>query len=155
MKIKVSEAEGIALDWLVAKAKGLPVVRDPMGFKSGSEAGYWIWEEKRNGLQTRIGGSPGSLGGGYNPSTNPAQGQPIQEEARIWLRTTDEGGDDPSCLWRAELPYRAVEVGPTAMIAGMRCFVSSELGEVVEIPDALAPNTQLTQKSRVLGIPLA
>ena len=43
---------GEALDWAVAKAEGLVIpVRDPMGFGSGSESGYWIWEESGRGLK--------------------------------------------------------------------------------------------------------
>lgn len=62
---------------------------------------------------------------------------PIIEREGIWTRTTDEGEEDPSCLWRAELPYLAVGVGPTLLIAAMRCFCCSKLGETVEVPEEL------------------
>jgi hypothetical protein len=118
--IKVSESTGAALDWLVAKCEGInPLIRH---------------------YKTKPGAALYSNGGATIPleySANWAQGGPIKERERIWTRTTDEGEDDPECLWRAELPYRAVEVGPTELVAAMRCYVTSKLGEKAEIPEEL------------------
>ena len=61
--IKVSEANQLQVDWMVATAQGLPIKHDPMGFKSGSEAGFWIWDESKNGIQTKIGRIGGAGGG--------------------------------------------------------------------------------------------
>ena len=77
------------------------------------------------------------IGAWYTPSTDWSQGGPIIEREGVWTRTTDEGEDDPSCKWRAELPYLAVEVGPTPLIAAMRCYVASKLGDEIEIPKEL------------------
>ncbi len=72
----------------------------------------------------------------YSPSTNWAQGGPIIEREGINLE------HNPSrCIWIASTPapeHRngAVEVtGPTPLIAAMRCYVASKLGDGVEIPD--------------------
>jgi hypothetical protein len=112
MKIKTSELTGHALDWAVEKAQNTPVSDlDLVKLVLTMDC--------------------------YKRSTDWAQGGPIIEREGIWTRTTDEGEDDPSCLWRAELPYRAVEVGPTQLIAAMRCYVASELGDEVDVPDEL------------------
>ena len=65
-------------------------------------------------------------------------GGPIIEREEIQL-ATERGGE-----WVASIP-RAVEIGdyrkycfktgPTPLIAAMRCFVVSRLGEEVEIPE--------------------
>jgi hypothetical protein len=75
--VKVQDLSGAQLDWAVAKCECLPIVYDPMGFKSGSEAGYWIWDET-TGKMTKI-------GRGYNPSTDWSQAGPILEREGIDL----------------------------------------------------------------------
>lgn len=109
--MKSSELTGAALDWAVAKCEGhyLPPI----------DAYTDVWLSQRRF------------------STDWAQGGPIIEREGIWTRTTDEGEDDPDCKWRAELPYRAVEVGATPLIAAMRCYVASKLGDDVAIPEEL------------------
>ena len=74
----------------------------------------------------------------FQPSTNWAQGGPILEREGINLE------HNPSrCHWIASTPapeHRngAVEVtGSTPLIAAMRCYVASKLGDEVEIPEEL------------------
>lgn len=71
----------------------------------------------------------------FNPSTNPAQGYPIIEREKI---TTDWAY---RMEWKARLYVPAEEpwvfTGPTILIAAMRCFVASKLGDEVEIPEEL------------------
>lgn len=120
MKIKTSKLMGPALDWAVAQCEE----------KWTTVASFGIGPE----ITHIVLGTSKVI---YSPSTNWAQGGPISERGGIWAHTTNEGVEDPSCLWRAELPYIAVEVGPTELIAKMRCFVASKLGDSVEIPDEL------------------
>ena len=68
----------------------------------------------------------------FKPSTDWAQGGPIIERCCInvyydgggyWCATTDSG--DPP------------KFGPTPLIAAMRCYVASKLGDEVDVPDEL------------------
>jgi hypothetical protein len=79
------------------------------------------------------------LGAWYAPSTDWAQGGPIIEREVItlihprWDGWTAHKYDD-----RVEDESYTLD-GPTPLIAAMRCYVASKLGEEVEIP------TELTQ----------
>lgn len=64
-------------------------------------------------------------------STDWAQGGPIIERERIDVYGFD--GDS----WGAEDNFRARQYGPTPLIAAMRCYVASKLGDEVEIPQQL------------------
>jgi hypothetical protein len=67
----------------------------------------------------------------FNPSTNWAQGGPIIERERIEVR--DFGGDK----WLATDNLYTSKQGETFLIAAMRCYVASKLGDEVEIPEEL------------------
>lgn len=116
MKIKTKELVGAALDWLVAKCEGAAASDlDPMAFTMNrNAAGMW------------------------NYTKAPAQGQPILE--REVITTTHDRGYDFDQPWRCALsidPYNLYE-GPTMLIAGLRCYVASKLGEEVEVPGELS-----------------
>ena len=65
-------------------------------------------------------------------STNWSQGGPIIEREGITLRCGLHG-------WDAELEeFDAISHGPTPLIAAMRCYVCSIMGDVVEIPEEFA-----------------
>lgn len=69
----------------------------------------------------------------YAPSRKWAQGGPIIETNEIDLFW--DGGD----LWDGSIDRgRFVESGPTPLVAAMRCYVASKLGDEVEVPDELA-----------------
>jgi hypothetical protein len=75
-------------------------------------------------------------------STDWAQGGPIIEREGITLRAPSSEGiqyraKDGSPLWRASTPDGVSGNGPTPLIAAMRCYVSSKLGDEVEIPEEL------------------
>jgi hypothetical protein len=67
----------------------------------------------------------------YSPSTDWAQGGPIIERERIGIR--DAGGDG----WAADDYVHATMYGDTPLIAVLRCYVASKLGDEVEIPSEL------------------
>ena len=70
------------------------------------------------------------LEGGYSPSTDWAQGGPIIEREGIAIfieYPKDWGATDGN--------YR--KAGDTPLIAAMRCYVASKLGDEVEIPKEL------------------
>ena len=80
--------------------------------------------------------------GTYTPSTNWAQGGPIIEREWIELCRLNNGE------WRGQWYEQATEkihreYGDTPLIAAMRCYVASKLGDEVEIP------TELTQGEAV------
>lgn len=108
MKINTEELAGAALDWAVAKCEGHGIgVLDDPWFK---------------------------------PSTDWAQAGPIIEKAGLSITLTIYN------QWRADrIVYRNpgpgfdsfCEYGPTPLIAVMRCYVASKLGDEVEIPQEL------------------
>ena len=69
-----------------------------------------------------------------------AQGGPIIEREKISIEHMTGAGDAGADVWvatRIEHPAFSEEQGPTPLIAAMRCFVASKLGDEVEIPDEL------------------
>ena len=118
--MKTSELTGAALDWAVAKCEGQEVV-----FEDG---------------ELCLPSSYFKDGDPYTPSTDWAQGGPIIEREVINLgrHTWDDSGVIRWGASKAGLFQGApFSVGPTPLIAAMRCFVASKLGEEVEVPDAI------------------
>lgn len=71
-------------------------------------------------------------------STDWAQGGPIIEREEIALEpmTHDEHGDGWLAT-RVEGPAICMEFGQTMLIAAMRCYVASHLGDEVDVPEEL------------------
>jgi len=110
--MKVSELQGAALDWAVAKCEGVAV------------------EYINDGINRCL---LMPMGGRFNPSTEWAQGGPIIERERIGLgHEICEGRP----YWVAT-GYLVEECGPTPLIAAMRCYVASKLGEEIDVPNEL------------------
>ena len=120
MKIKVSEADGAVLDWLVAKCKGKELyffADDP--FKKDP------WLVVNNTTDQPL--------HSFNPSTDWSFGGPIIEREGIGLDYYPDSG-----LWHAGTCEGTVwGMGRTPHIAAMRCYVISKLGDEVEIPEEL------------------
>ena len=118
MKIKTNELTGAALDWAVAKCEGLPVTEKHYDLRFIDE---------------------------YPFSTDWSQGGPIIEREGIdMLRLRANINNDVEDRgWRAyHTPTREAVThcyadGPTPLIAAMRCYVASKLGDDVEIPKEL------------------
>lgn len=105
--MKTSELSGAALDWAVVKADGV----ENMGF---------VWERIKVT---------------YKPSTNWAQGGEIIEREKIATRFDLEEQE-----WQATIAAEDEWVygwGATPLVAAMRCFVASKLGDEVEIPEGV------------------
>jgi len=116
MKIKTVDLTGAALDWAVAKCEDEEVTM------------------VKGQLETRW------TENGWSPSSNWAQGGPIIEreciqlEYRVavqWIATRVEG----SSVCEVSVPYNLK--GRPQLIAAMRCYVMSQLGDEVEIPEEL------------------
>jgi hypothetical protein len=76
------------------------------------------------------------LEGGYSPSTDWAQGGPIIEREKIEIFIRDEE-------WFAYSSFSTPEDfnGETPLIAAMRCYVASKLGDTIDIPEELTGET--------------
>jgi len=126
MKVKVSEATNIQLDWMVAKAKGYTA---NLAYKKVFIETPGIDSDEFYGWTS------------FAPTTYWSQGGPIIEQKCIALRSHYHD-ETP---WSAEpsfstvlLKVSAFSTGPTPLVAAMRCYVVSELGKEVEVPDELA-----------------
>ena len=105
--MKVVDAIGAQLDWMVAKCEGDEFVAAPGVNGIGME-----YEATRY-------------------STNWAQGGAIveREGISIYRMTSDWSA--------AYNPSGAAQDGPTPLIAAMRCLVAAKLSDEVEVPDEL------------------
>jgi len=125
MKVKTSELQGIALDWAVGTCLGLSL------YIPAFAESPWVQVKDPSG---RIYICP-------SWSTEWAQGGPIIEREGIDLRFDSDcwialmcGVDYDAPGMPDEYPY-----GPTPLIAAMRCYVASKLGDEVDVPDTLNP----------------
>ena len=117
--MQTSNLTGAALDWAVARCEG--------GVGKNQLLGAW-----------------------YAPSTDWAQGGTIIERERfgVWFSEAvhDENGKVlREACWYCETscttdngaePYKC-DTGTSPLIAAMRCYVASKLGDEVEIPEEL------------------
>lgn len=117
MKIKVSEATGPVLDWMVAKCEGYEPEWD--------ENDFWLEHPTL---------TPCWLTNTYEPSTDWAQGGPIIEQKGISVMRVYKDWPHP---WCAELGEQNFTNAQTPLIAAMRCFCASKLGDEVEVPSGL------------------
>jgi hypothetical protein len=76
----------------------------------------------------------GHYGPGFAPSTEWAHGGPIIEREKIGVWPSES----ISGQWGARMLNTYIMYGPTPLIAAMRCFVASRLGEEVEVPEEVA-----------------
>ena len=122
MTIKTSELQEEALDWAVAKCEFNEPHYEPDDWlvyvtERDSDDDGWI----------------------FKPSTDWSQGGPIIE--REWLDVTpwpNESDEDLRWQCKQHDSIDCVAFGPTPLIAAMRCYVASKLGDEVEVPDELA-----------------
>lgn len=118
MKVKTSKLTDHALDWAVARAEGMEA-----------------FQIKANGpvhLRRMVGCSPTA----FRPSTNWAQGGPIIEREKMWVSWVESNYKHIDGCWSAYVRSR-ICYGPTPLIAAMRSFVASKLGDEVEVPGEL------------------
>ena len=105
--MKTSELQGVALDWAVAKCERVEFTHEDHPRHEMFDMHY---------------------------STDWSQGGPIieREGIAIWTRYDDDEG------WKALMKaYDEDMSGETPLIAAMRCYVKSKLGDEIEIPEEL------------------
>ena len=111
--MKTSELQGAALDWAVAKCEYPEAIND-------------VWRNFRAECYY---------------STDWAQGGPIIERERIATGFCSwDPADRQQAIWEAELyeyGKRSKRQGPSPLIAAMRCYVASKLGDETELPEEL------------------
>lgn len=117
MKIKTSGLTGWQLDYAVAKSLGFRIENDHQYTDEEVLDGWWQcgpnhWQPLR----------------AY--STDWSQAGPIIESEGITLKHYGEDFNSPWSAWDGDGYSHAV--GPTPLIAAMRCFVASKLGEEIE-----------------------
>jgi hypothetical protein len=112
--MNIYELSGAALDWAVAKCEGFEAFTDGIS---------WIIDHA----------------GSYQPlpkySSDWAQGGPIIERELIRLDTACNYTDGK---WKARIDsVGGWWPGETPLIAAMRCYVASKLGDEIELPEEL------------------
>ena len=115
--MKTSELTGAALDWAVVVAE-------------------WIGHEfVKEDRFLKIFLHQNHTGQGYCYSRDWAQAGPIIERERIYLSPLSDyweaQGDGP------QYHDDTLQTGPTPLIAAMRCFVASRLGDEVDVPEGI------------------
>lgn len=124
MKIKTSELNGAALDWAVAKCEGL------------------VAEHGLTELQIFYGAR---AGGCHRYATDPAQAHPIMEREITKLFKNVGGTFSAQIRHEGDHPLVSHKVlqgwtnasGPTMLVAAMRCYVASKLGDEIDVPEEL------------------
>jgi len=122
--MKTSELSGSALDWAVAKCEGLLC----FGFIVDVAGTFAVVNSDR---QCEV----------FEPSTDWAQAGQIIERECIewqWLPSLSEahryGARRPSL---GGLNRTFCMDGPTILVAAMRCYVASKIGDEVDVPEEL------------------
>lgn len=123
MKMNVNELTGSKLDWAVAKC---------LNWEDYNEDGVPYIELDSSHMSRRF--------GPYKPSIDWEQGGPIIEREKLELRCNDYEWQ-AFCFGfpvsRAHSGTRTWAAGPTPLIAAMRCYVASKLGDEIDIPEEL------------------
>lgn len=139
MKILTCELSNKALDYAVALCLG------GVNLRFDSVACYWMTIEGKDRVLS-TGWSPFQS---FSPSALWEQGGPIIEREKISIElcfsgSYCEGSFATPTGWKAAKYKRGGALnepafrGPTPLIAAMRCYVASKLGDEVDIPDELA-----------------
>ena len=132
MKIRTAELQGTALDWAVAKAWwGMERVSLGTFCRGGF---FSLFHSRNDYLGVLVDSCP------VRPSTSWKDGGPIIEREWITLTPTRSG------YWGAEIihaipgpldRYQWLGSGSTPLIAAMRCYVTSKLGDEIDVPEEL------------------
>lgn len=113
--MKTSELSGAALDWAVAKCE--------VGDSVGSFLDGVVPHPEYNN---------------YRPSTDWSQGGAIIERERITVIWREIFGTPEESYWVAEIDCPLTQdYGATPLIAAMRCYVASKLGDEIEVPEGV------------------
>lgn len=118
--IKVSEASEAALDWLVAKCEG-------EGIRVEGGKVRFALSQFTDDCDL------------YSPSTDWGQGGPIINQLMAQGAEMRQGGPSAGnqrCWFKLDTQI-LYSHGPTPLVAAMRGYVASKLGDTVEVPEEL------------------
>ena len=119
MKVMIAEATKLQLDFLVAKCEGIEMKAIDGNFYYRGEDGVFRY----------------MIGFSFSPSTNWNQAGPIIEREKI--DTYSQYPCVGPTIWYGRRKGSTKGVGPTPLVAAMRCYVASKLGDEVDIPEEL------------------
>ena len=120
MKTKTADLTGPALDWAVAKCEG------------DDEEVFRLFYNPSEPSDYDVHGYPE-----FHYSTDWSQGGPLLERECLDVRVfAEHGSPDGGPYWISER-HPAVGHGPTPLVAAMRCYVTTKLGDEVDVPDEL------------------
>jgi hypothetical protein len=127
--MRTSELTGAALDWAVAKCEGYTDLHKIDG-RMAHEPQLGMYPPRRAyGVMDLF-----ELGF----STDWSLAGPIIEREKIGIITDPNDAN----IWIGsvyEPDWRFNRTGPTPLIAAMRCYVASKLGDTIDIPEELTP----------------
>jgi hypothetical protein len=132
MNMKTNELTGLALDWAVAQCEGYTGLHKIAG-RRPHEPQLGIWPPRKEyGVMDLW---------ELSYSTDWAQGGPIIEREEIGIKRNSPCSDGRQ--WEASPSITAKGAGgkwgygPTPLVAAMRCYVASKLGDDIDIPEEL------------------
>ena len=121
MERKTSELTGAALDWAVADCA---IERDDFGWRH-TEKTIVAWDKEKDEYTT------------YSPSTDWSQGGPIIEREGIGLDFSPPEEELQPAWIAVDRSGAFIGEADKPLIAAMRCYIASKLGDTVTIPDEL------------------
>jgi len=126
--MKTRNLSSAALDWVVAKGEGYRFVRIVPGWTESNGLHvptYITVSDKAFGFQE------------FSPSTDWASGGPIIERERITIKHVTTLKVSNQEIWKANIRDASM-TGLSPLIVAMRCYVVSNFGDDVELPEVLA-----------------
>ena len=148
--MKAAELTGHALNWAVAMAEGDKVYRPRLGRPSDWNKEAYLADGSDDRWVVRVENARVAhfVDWTYNPSGDWMQGGPIIERERIAVTCTPDAWCAYAHDGLQDVVIHGVHAGKaynwkhkqnaeTPLIAAMRCYVASKLGDEVEIPAEL------------------
>ena len=139
MKIQTQSLTGPALDWAVATCEGFVNLHRRALSRYVEMKGY----EVPTFVLAMDKGGPGWVEfDDLDYDRDWSRGGPIIEQESIGIQMAYPAEDGKPALWYAAAFATSVKApprahGPTPLVAAMRCFILSRLGEEVDVPDIL------------------
>ena len=133
--MKTNELTGHALNWAVAMAEGDKVYRPRLGRPSDWDKEAYLADGSDDRWVVRVQNPKVAhfVDWTYTPSGDWMQGGPIIEREKLDVFCSGN-------VWDASTGDRhpnVIKSGTTPLVAAMRCYVASKLGDEVEIPAEL------------------
>lgn len=112
---------------------------DADGRKASGSVDLFYFDKAEAELE--VSGAMNGYAEGFEPSTNWAQGGQLVEREKIsvvWSHWQGCAGiGDIGEIYRSDDGNHFASTGPTSLIAAMRCYCCSKLGDIVDVPEEL------------------